>query len=124
MEALPWYEAAVEAATRTADEDNRAVALVNIGDVLMTAGRLHQASEVLRRGVMAMAHMSRSETAARAVLADVLVRLDEPNSLDYAREAAHDLEQVTRVDSSMADYLERLRVTIAAAEQRAAARRS
>ena len=101
------------------DEDNRAIALVNMGDVLMTEGRLRQASEVLRRGVMAMAHMSRSVSAARAILADVLVRLDEPNSLDYAREAERRSGAGIAVRSSMSDYLERLRLTIAAAEKRA-----
>jgi predicted ATPase len=122
LEALPYYEAAVEAATRTADEANLSVALVNMGDVLMGAGRLRQASEVLRRGVKMMAHMSRSETAARTILAEALVRLDEPNSLEFARDAARDLAVMSRTDPSMTDYLERLVVTIAAAEERAALR--
>jgi tetratricopeptide (TPR) repeat protein len=120
LEALPWYESAVDAATETGDEDNLAVALVNMGDVLMTAGRLHQATEVLRRGVKAMAHLSRSETAARGILAEALVRLDEPNALEFARVAERDLTEFTRFDDSMNDYLERLRLTIAAAEQRSA----
>jgi class 3 adenylate cyclase/tetratricopeptide (TPR) repeat protein len=119
LDALPWYESAVEVARRTADEDNFAVALVNMGDVLMMAGQLRQASDALRRGLKAMAHMSRSETVARGILADVLVRLDEPNSLEFAREAERDLTDFTRLDDSMTDYLERLRITIAAAEQRA-----
>jgi predicted ATPase/class 3 adenylate cyclase len=122
LDAVPWYEAAVQTAVRTGDEDNRAVALANMGDVLMTAGRLHEASEVLRRAVKAMGHMSRSETAARVILADVLVRLDEPNSLEYAREAERDMERICAFDNSMADYLARLRVTIAAAEERARVR--
>jgi Tfp pilus assembly protein PilF len=122
LNAVPWYEAAVQTAVRTGDEDNRAVALTNMGDVLMSAGRLHEASEVLRRAVMAMAHMTRSETAARVILADVLVRLDEPNSLEYAREAEQDMQRLCAVDNSMADYLARLRVTIAAAEERARVR--
>ena len=67
LDSLPWYEAAVQTAVSTGDEDNRAIALTNMGDVLMTAGRLHEASEVLRRGVMAMSHMTRSETAARVI---------------------------------------------------------
>lgn len=118
LEALPWYEAAVEAATKTGDEDNLAVALVNMGDVLMTAGRLHEATDVLRRGVRSMAHMSRSETAARGILAEALVRLDEPNALEFAREAERDLAGFTRDDESVNDYLERLRLTVAAAEHR------
>jgi hypothetical protein len=120
LEALPWYEAAVEAAAESGDEDNFAVALVNMGDVLMTAGRLRQATDVLRRGVKAMAHMSRSETAARGILAEALVRLDEPNALEFARETERDLIEFTRFDDSMNDYLERLRLTIAAAERHAA----
>jgi tetratricopeptide (TPR) repeat protein len=124
LDAVPWYEAAVQTAIRTGDEDNGAIALVNMGDVLMTAGRLREASEVLRKGVKAMAHMTRTEPAARAILADVLVRLDEPNSLEYAREAERDLRRMGSFDTSMTDYLERLRTTIAAAEDRAAARRS
>jgi len=119
LDAVPWYEAAVEVASRTADEDNLAVALVNMGDVLMMAGQLRQASDVLRRGVKAMAHMSRSETVARGILAEALVRLAEPNSLEFAREAERDLTEFSRSDNSMNDYLERLRITIAAAEERA-----
>jgi tetratricopeptide (TPR) repeat protein len=122
LDALPWYEAAVEVGLRTGDEDNRAIALVNMGDVLMTAGRLRQASETLRRGVKAMTHMSRSAAAARVILAEALVRLDEPNSLDFAREAERDLAEISRFDPSMVDYLERLRVTIAASQHRDAER--
>ena len=91
---------------------------MNIGDVLMAAGRLHEATEVLRRGVRGMAHLSRSETAARGILAEALVRLDEPNALEFARDAEHDLSEFARYDDSMTDYLERLRLTIAAAEHR------
>jgi predicted ATPase/class 3 adenylate cyclase len=118
LESLSWYEAAVDAATQTGDDDNLAIALVNMGDVLMTSGRLHQATAVLRRGVKAMAHMSRSETAARGILAEALVRLDEPNALEFAREVARDLSEFSRFDDSMTDYLGRLRLTIAAAEDR------
>jgi tetratricopeptide (TPR) repeat protein len=121
LDALPWYEAAVEAAVRTADDDNRAVALVNMGEVLMAAGRLRQASDVLRRGVRAMSHLNRSGAAARAVLAEALVRLDEPNALDFAREAERDLERACRFDPSMTENLNRLRVTLSAAEDRATA---
>jgi predicted ATPase/class 3 adenylate cyclase len=123
LRAVPWYETAAQTAARTGDEDNRAVALVNLGDVLMTAGRLREASEALRRGVKAMAHMTRSETVARVILADVLVRLDEPNSLEYAREAERDMQRLLAGDASMADYLARLRITIAAAEERDGAHR-
>ena len=120
LEALPWYEAAVAAARDSGDEDNLAVALVNMGDVLMTAGRLRQATEVLRRGVKGMAHLSRSETAARGILAEALVRLDEPNALEFARETERDLVEYSRFDESMNDYLGRLRLTIAAAERHTA----
>jgi tetratricopeptide (TPR) repeat protein len=118
LDAVPWYEKAVEVAVRGADEANYAIALVNLGDVLMMDGQLRQASDALRRGLKAMTHMNRSERVARAILAEVLVRLDEPNSLEFAREAERDLTEFTRIDDSMADYLERLRITIAAAEQR------
>jgi hypothetical protein len=122
LDALPWYEAAVEAALRTSDDDNRAVALVNMGEVLMAAGRLRQASDVLRRGVKAMSHLSRSGAAARAVLAEALLRLDERNAFDFAREAERDLERVCRFDTALTENLNRLRVTLSAAEDRAAAR--
>jgi tetratricopeptide (TPR) repeat protein len=120
LDALPWYEAAVTAASRTGDDDNLAVALVNMGEVLMAAGRLRQATDVLRRGVKNMTKKSRSETAARGILAEALVRLDEPNALEFARQAERDLAAFVRVDDSLTDYLERLRVTIGAAEARAA----
>jgi hypothetical protein len=86
----------------------------------MAAGRLRQATDVLRRGVKNMTKKSRSETAARGILAEALVRLDEPNALEFARQAERDLAAFVRVDDSLTDYLERLRVTIGAAEARAA----
>jgi predicted ATPase/class 3 adenylate cyclase len=122
LDALPWYEAAVEAALRSSDDDNRAVALVNMGEVLMSAGRLRHASDVLRRGVKLTSHLSRSGAAARAVLAEALVRLDEPNALEFAREAERDLEQISRIEPALTEKLHRLRVTLAAAEERAAVR--
>ncbi len=122
LEALPWYDRAVDVALQTGDEDNRAVALANSGDVLISAGRLREASARLRQALKLLNPTSRISTGARAMLADALVRLDEPNAMDFARDAERDLAEMTRVDASMADYLERLRITIRAAEQRAAAR--
>jgi tetratricopeptide (TPR) repeat protein len=110
--AVRAYEEAVAVAHATGDEDNLRAAILNTADVLLLMGEPRRASDYARRGVRDVVPTSVFAIIGRSLLAEALLRLDEPGAREFALEAEAAHAAFCERDPSMLDYLERLRTAM------------